>query len=359
MQPPAGFSAIEWTAQGLRLLDQRLLPQAEVYLELADATAVAQAIRDLVVRGAPAIGIAAAYAVVLSARQHMTGAAAGWREGVEADMATLAAARPTAVNLVWALERMRDRLHQPGADTGQLLQVARAIHAADLEANHRMGEYGAGLIPAGDSVLTHCNTGTLATGGYGTALGVIRSAWAAGRLREVYAGETRPWLQGARLTAWELVRDGIPVRLITDSAAAFLMQRGKVQWAITGADRVAANGDVINKIGTYQLAVACRYHGIRMMVAAPLSTFDLSVPDGQHVEIEERPGTEILELAGQRVAADGAGTWNPVFDITPAALVDYLVTEAGVIVAPDRERLRTFIERAGPAAGGASREPAA
>jgi methylthioribose-1-phosphate isomerase len=359
MQPPAGFSAIEWTEQGLRLLDQRLLPHTEAYLELTEAAAVAQAIRDLVVRGAPAIGITAAYAVVLSARQHHAGSPAGWRERVEADMEILAAARPTAVNLVWALERMRDCLRQPGSGVAQLLQVARGIHAADRAANYRMGEFGADLIHAGDSVLTHCNTGTLATGGYGTALGVIRSAWAAGKLREVYAGETRPWLQGARLTAWELVRDGIPVRLIADSAASFLMQRDQVQWVITGADRVAANGDVINKIGTYQLAVACRYHGVRMMVAAPLSTFDPAVPDGRQVEIEERPGSEILELAGQRVAASGAGTWNPVFDVTPASLVDYLVTEAGVIAAPDRERLRGFLEQAGGAAGPPSRTPAA
>jgi methylthioribose-1-phosphate isomerase len=337
-----GFSAIEWTEQGLRLLDQRRLPLAEEYLLLTDAGSVVQAIRDLVVRGAPAIGIAAAYAVVLSAQQHITRTPANWRDRVEVDMVVLAAARPTAVNLVWAIERMRDSLGQPSVDTQRLLVTARAIHDADRAANYRMGEYGAGLIAAGASVLTHCNTGALATGGYGTALGVIRSAWAAGKLREVYAGETRPWLQGARLTAWELVRDGIPVSLITDSAAAFLMQRGKVQWVITGADRVAANGDVINKIGTYQLAVACRYHGVKMMVVAPLSTLDLSMPDGQQVIIEERPASEILELGGQPVAARGAGVWNPVFDVTPAGLVDYLVTEAGVIAAPDRERLHDF-----------------
>lgn len=345
MNSPVGFSAIEWTEQGLRLLDQRRLPQAEVYLLLTDAGSVAQAIRDLVVRGAPAIGIAAAYAVALSAQQHTAKSPANWRDRVEVDMAVLAAARPTAVNLVWAIERMRDCLGQSSVDPRRLLVAARAIHDADRAANYRMGEHGAGLIAAGASVLTHCNTGTLATGGYGTALGVIRSAWAAGKLREVYAGETRPWLQGARLTAWELVRDGIPVSLITDSAAAFLMQRRKVQWVITGADRVAANGDVINKIGTYQLAVACRYHGVKMMVAAPLSTLDLSMPDGQQVIIEERPASEILELAGQPVAASGAGAWNPVFDITPAELVDYLVTEAGVIAAPDRERLRDFSGR--------------
>ena len=345
MTMPTVFSAIEWTASGLRLLDQRRLPHAEEYLLLTDAAAVAQAIRDLVVRGAPAIGITAAYGVVLSAQQHCNQASKNWQSCVAADIAVLAAARPTAVNLVWALERMQETLAARPADpVTALLAQARRIHAADVTANRRMGELGAALIKNGDSVLTYCNTGTLATGGYGTALGVIRSAWAAGKLAKVFAGETRPWLQGARLTAWELVRDDIPVTLITDNAAAFLMQRGKVQWVITGADRVAANGDVINKIGTYQLAVACRYHGVKMMVVAPLSTLDLAMPDGQQVTIEERPAAEILQLAGQPVAATGAAAWNPVFDVTPAGLVDFLVTEAGVVAAPDRDRLRALVD---------------
>jgi len=335
------FRAIEWTDAGLRLLDQRLLPAREEYLQVIDAPGAAQAIRDLVVRGAPAIGITAAYAVVLSAQQHLQAASTDWRPAVERDIQTLAAARPTAVNLVWALQRMRAALEQAGTrPVTALLATAQAIHEEDIQANRRMGDAGANLISQGDSVLTYCNTGSLATGGYGTALGVVRSAHAAGKLDRVYAGETRPWLQGARLTAWELVRDGIPVTLITDNAAAFLMQQGKVQWVITGADRVAANGDVINKIGTYQLAVACRYHGVKMMVVAPLSTLDMAMPDGQQVVIEERPASEILTLAGQPVAASGATAWNPVFDVTPAALVDYLVTEAGVVFAPDREKLQ-------------------
>jgi methylthioribose-1-phosphate isomerase len=323
MTIPTTFSAIEWTDSGLRLLDQRRLPHAEEYLLLTDAAAVAQAIRDLVVRGAPAIGITAAYGVVLSAQQHRAQVTENWRAGVAADIAMLAAARPTAVNLVWALERMQQTL-------------------AGMP--RRMGELGADLIKQGDSVLTYCNTGTLATGGYGTALGVVRSAWAAGKLANVFAGETRPWLQGARLTAWELVRDDIPVTLIADNAAAFLMQRGKVQWVITGADRVAANGDVINKIGTYQLAVACRHHGVKMMVVAPLSTLDMAMPDGRQVPIEERPAAEILQLAGQPVAATGASAWNPVFDVTPAGLVDFLVTEAGVVAAPDRDSMQALID---------------
>lgn len=334
------FKAIEWADSGLRLLDQRRLPHEELYLSYNDAVAVADAIRDMVVRGAPAIGVTAAYGVVLSAQQHSRQSPDNWRERLDADVGVLAAARPTAVNLVWALQRMQARLARAGFDpVAELLDEARAIHAEDIAANRRMGEHGAGLINIGQSVLTHCNAGALATGGYGTALGVIRSAHAAGKLQQVYAGETRPWLQGARLTAWELLRDGIPVTLITDSAAAFLMQGGHVQWVITGADRVASNGDVINKIGTYQLAVACRHHGIRMMVAAPMSTIDMNMPDGPSVTIEQRPESEVLGMAGKQVAATGAVAWNPVFDITPAGLVDYLVTEEGVIAAPDREQL--------------------
>jgi len=334
------FLAIEWSRSRLHLLDQRRLPHEEVYLSYHDPVAVADAIRDMVVRGAPAIGITAAYAVVLSAQQHYKHSPGNWRALLDADVRLLAAARPTAVNLEWALQRMLARLVRAGADpVAELLDEARAIHAEDIAANRRMGEHGARLVKKGQSVLTHCNAGALATGGYGTALGVIRSAHAAGRLQQVYAGETRPWLQGARLTAWELLRDGIAVTLIADSAASHLMQGRHVQWVITGADRVASNGDVINKIGTYQLAVACRHHGIGMMVAAPLSTIDMDMPDGSAVTIEQRPADELLDFAGQPVAASGAVAWNPVFDITPAGLVDYLVTEEGVVAAPDREKL--------------------
>ena len=334
------FVAIEWTTEGLRLLDQRRLPAEEIYLYFGDAAAVAVAIRDMVVRGAPAIGITAAYGVVLSVQQHSRQSPSDWRKRVERDIRLLAAARPTAVNLVWALERMRVRLAAfRGEPVEALLDEAVRIHREDVSANMRMGAHGANLINKGDSVLTYCNTGSLATGGYGTALGMIRSAWAAGKLGKVFACETRPWLQGARLTAWELVRDGIPVTLITDNSAAFLMQGKRVQWVIVGADRVAANGDVINKIGTYQLAVACRYHGVKMVVVAPLSTLDMAMPNGQQVTIEERPESEVLSLAGRAVAASGATAWNPAFDVTPATLVDYLVTEEGVIAAPDREKL--------------------
>jgi methylthioribose-1-phosphate isomerase len=333
-------SAVHWTDAGLRLLDQRRLPDEEIYLLYEDAIAVAAAIRDMVVRGAPAIGITAAYAVVLAACRHVRESPQKWQPGVLQDMEVLAAARPTAVNLRWALERMQHCLEKSGNNPiAVLLEEARHIHAEDVAANQRMGVAGAALIDPGSAVLTHCNAGALATGGYGTALGVIRSAWATGKLLQVYSGETRPWLQGARLTAWELLRDEIPVTLLSDSAAALLMQQGRVQWVIVGADRVAANGDVINKIGTYQLAVACRYHGVRMMVVAPLSTLDRDMPDGQKVALEERSQDEVLQLAGRRIAAAGATAWNPVFDVTPAGLVDYLVTEAGVVVAPDREKL--------------------
>jgi len=343
MSKRSSFFAIEWTDAGLRLLDQRRLPHEEHYLCLTEAGSVAGAIRDMVVRGAPAIGITAAYAVVLAARRHLEQSPNNWQALLQQDIHTLAAARPTAVNLVWALQRMQQCLARQDADpVAALLAEARQIHNSDIDANHRMGEYGEKLVNKGDSVLTHCNTGSLATGGYGTALGVIRSAWAAGKLAKVYAGETRPWLQGARLTAWELHRDEIPVILITDSAAAFLMQTGRVQWVITGADRVAANGDVINKIGTYSLALACRFHGVKMMVVAPLSTLDMDMPDGRQVTIEERPASEVLTFSGHALAAAGATAWNPAFDVTPAGLVDYLVTEAGVVAAPDRAKLDKF-----------------
>lgn len=332
--------AVQWTGDRLCLLDQRYLPFEERYLHLADAGSVARAIRDMVVRGAPAIGITAAYGVVLAVRERLAQSPAGWRQRLAADIRQLAAARPTAVNLSWALQRMQQRMAElhdnPVSD---LLAEAYRIHEEDIAANHRMGEYGASLIKAGDSVLTYCNTGSLATGGYGTALGVIRSAWQAGRLETVYASETRPWLQGARLTAWELTHDRIPVTLITDNAAAFLMQRQRVQWVITGADRVTANGDVINKIGTCSLAILCRHYGVGFMVAAPCSTLDFSLDSGQAVEIEQRAADEVLSLAGKRIAAEGATAWNPAFDITPARLVDCLVTEQGVIQAPESQKL--------------------
>ncbi len=320
-----GIQPIRWQGDHLLLLDQRLLPGEARYLAARAAAEVAQAIHDMVVRGAPAIGIAAAYGVVLAAQ-------AG--EDLAIALKTLEASRPTAVNLHWALARMRGRI-EAGADAAQLLAEARAIHAEDLAMNRRMGELGAALFRQPVSVLTHCNTGALATGGHGTALGVIRSAYATGRLKNVYAGETRPWLQGARLTAWELQQEGIPAQLIADGAAGALMARGKLDWVIVGADRVAANGDVANKIGTYALAVLARYHGVKFMVVAPSSTVDLATPDGAAIPIEERSARELTEFRGHRIAPEGFPALNPVFDVTPAQLVDVLVTERGVVHAPD------------------------
>jgi methylthioribose-1-phosphate isomerase len=322
--------AVAWNEGALRLLDQRRLPFVETWLECRSADDVAVAIRDLVVRGAPAIGIAAAWGVVLAARQGAD---------LDAAIASLRAARPTAVNLMWALDRMRARI-AAGANVEALEREAQAIQAEDLAANRRMGELGAALIAPGSAVLTHCNTGSLATAGFGTALGVIRAGFATGKIARVYAGETRPWLQGARLTMWELLRDGIPAKLIADSAAAHLMKSNAVKWVIVGADRIAANGDTANKIGTYQLAIAARHHGVKFMVVAPSSTVDMQTATGDDIDIELRDPAELFAVGGQRTVVDGAQAWNPVFDVTPHELIDAIVTEHGVIECPDRERLR-------------------
>lgn len=337
--------AIRWNNDVLELLDQRILPGRHEYLTLTDVQGVADAIRDMVVRGAPAIGITAAYGVVLSARHHLSRSPASWRQAMAPDLQLLAASRPTAVNLFWALERMRKCIDAAGDEDAlaRLLQEARAIHEEDLQANLRMGEYGAELIQERCSVLTHCNAGALATGGYGTALGVIRTAYQRGLVERVYADETRPWLQGARLTAWEMVQESIPVTLIADSAAAHLMKTGKVAWVIVGSDRIAANGDVANKIGTYSLAVAARFHGVRFMVAAPTSTIDMSLASGDDIPIETRDAAELCTIAGQEVAARGSDAWNPVFDVTPASLVDAIVTERGVVLEPTAEKMAALM----------------
>lgn len=337
---------IQWTQRGLRLIDQRTLPQQVQYVECATSAEVAAAIRDMVVRGAPAIGIAAAYGVVLAAREARAEDAAGWKEVIEPRLETLAESRPTAVNLFWALARMRKCLDAPSADpVAALLAEARAIQEEDLAANLCMGELGAGLIDETCAVLTHCNTGSLATAGYGTALGVIRSGVTAGKITHVYADETRPWLQGARLTAWELMQDSIPVTLIADAAAPLLMRRGEVKWVIVGADRITANGDVANKIGTYGLAIAARAHGVKFMVVAPTSTIDWSLESGDAIPIESRLADELLSVQGQRVAADGVAAWNPVFDVTPAELIDVIVTEKGVVRTPGLKTLARLREQ--------------
>lgn len=322
--------AVQWYGDHLRLLDQRKLPAQSVWIDCREASDVTAAIKDLAVRGAPAIGIAAAWGVVLAARVG---------EPMPAAIAMLRAARPTAVNLMWALDRMKSRL-DAGADAAALQAEAQAIQDEDLAANRRMGELGAALITPGSGVMTHCNTGSLATAGFGTALGVIRAGVSAGRIAQVFAGETRPWLQGARLTMWELVNDGIPARLVADSAASHLMKSGAVQWVVVGADRIAANGDTANKIGTYQLAIAARHHGVKFMVVAPSTTVDMATADGDDIEIELRDATELLSMSGTRTVVEGAEAWNPVFDVTPAALIDALVTERGVIEHPDPSKMQ-------------------
>jgi methylthioribose-1-phosphate isomerase len=320
-----GFQAIRFDGQSVHLLDQRLLPGQEAWLQCADIESVGQAISDLVVRGAPAIGITAAYATVLAARAR-SGDVRAWRR----DLDRLGHARPTAVNLGWAIERMKSVVADAGGlDVDRLAEEAARIHRDDIEANRSMAQTGSALIEPGSGVLTHCNTGSLATGGIGTALGVVLEGVASGRISQVFADETRPWLQGSRLTAWELSRAGVPFRVLVEGAAAALMAAGKVQWVITGADRIAANGDVANKIGTYSLAVLARHHGVKMMVVAPSSTLDPAMPDGGRIEIEQRDPAEIWRAAGITDPPAGFRAWNPVFDLTPASLIDCIVTEQG------------------------------
>ncbi|RMG29435.1 MAG: S-methyl-5-thioribose-1-phosphate isomerase [Gammaproteobacteria bacterium] len=329
------FRPMYWKGGRLHLLDQRLLPHEEHWLAYDNAFSVAEAIRDMVVRGAPAIGITAAYAVVLAARDAWRRAGEAWREAIEPALQALAAARPTAVNLFWALDRLRGRFAGiTGDPEPALLEEARALHEEDIAANRRMGALGAELIGSVAGVLTHCNTGSLATGGFGTALGVVRTLWQRGQVGTVYADETRPWLQGSRLTAWELVQDGIPVTLVVEGAAASLLGSGRVQWVVVGADRIAANGDVANKVGTCNLAVLARHFGARFMVVAPTSTIDPQAKDGSAIPIETRAPAEVLGCAGRAVAPEGAGAWNPAFDVTPAQLVDAIVTERGVVERP-------------------------
>ncbi len=334
---------IRWTGDALELLDQRKLPFATEYLTCRNSDEVAVAIHALAVRGAPAIGIAAAWGVVLAAREIDASEPDQAAVQLEPALQRLNAARPTAVNLAWALARMRAALLRATGDWREALEAeARAIETEDLAANRHMGALGAALIPQGSGVLTHCNTGSLATAGFGTALGVIRAGVAQGRIDAVFAGETRPWLQGARLTVWELQQDGIDATLIADAAASHLMKAGKVQWVVVGADRICANGDVANKIGTYQLAIAARHHGVKFMVVAASSTVDMATASGDLIEIEEREAGELHGVGGTRTVAEGIAAWNPVFDVTPHDLIDAIVTEKGVVERPDEERMRAL-----------------
>ena len=322
--------ALRWLGDRLELLDQRRLPEETVYVECSTAAQTATAIRDMVVRGAPAIGCAAAFGIALDARRGADLAVA---------QAVLAESRPTAINLFWALERMRNCLDP--------LAEALAIHAEDLAANRRMGGYGAELVADGARIMTHCNAGALATAGHGTALGVIRSARDAGKRVSVIANETRPYLQGARLTAWEMVEENIPVALITDNMAGHLMSRGEIDMVIVGADRIAANGDAANKIGTYTLAVLARRHGLPFYVAAPLSTFDATLADGSQIPIEERPAEEVTGYRGMRWAPQGVTVRNPAFDVTPAELINAIITERGILHSPDTAGVARLLSGAG------------
>ena len=331
--------ALLWQEAQLLVLDQRLLPEQVHYETVTTAAEVAEAIKTMRVRGAPAIGIAAAYAVALSVKQHYAPSNAIWRQQVAADVQLLAASRPTAVNLFWALTIMQDKLKElTGSPVLEMVNAAIAIHQQDIVANLKMGELGADILGDALGVLTHCNAGALATGGYGTALGVIRSAQLR-KARNVYAGETRPWLQGARLTVWELAEDNIPVTLIADSAAATLMRSGRIDWLIVGADRIAANGDVANKIGTYSLAVLARHHGVKMMVVAPMSTIDFSLKEGGQIEIEQREASEFLPDCYHH-SESLIRAWNPVFDVTPAELISVIVTERGAVFSPFTKGVR-------------------
>ena len=330
------YPALRWQGDYLELLDQRVLPHEVCYLRLHSAEQVAAAITDMVVRGAPAIGIAAAYGAALAARQLAKSNDKIKLSDIEPALIELAQSRPTAVNLFWALARVREVIAAAGNDVAlDLEQLALAMHRQDIEDNRRLGDSGALLLPEMASIYTHCNAGALATGGYGTALGVIRSAHRQGKVKQVYAGETRPWLQGSRLTAWELQQSAIPVKLATEGAAGSLMRRGLVDWVIVGADRVARSGDVANKIGTYNLAVLARHHGVKFMVALPTATIDMEAADGNAIPIEERPSEEVTQFRGIDIAPHGVEAVNPVFDVTPAELVDALVTEKGVVERPD------------------------
>ena len=358
------IETLRWTNNKLEMIDQRILPASFEYIAYDSATSVAEGIRSMVVRGAPAIGVAAAYGVALEALRlssntktipHLTPffegdklGGDGFKAGMEAGFSVLAQSRPTAVNLFWALKRMRvvwDSVKEQNniAVAQRLLVEAHEVFAEDIRINQAMGTFGAELLPDGARVLTHCNAGALATAGWGTALGVFRSAVKAGKKISVIADETRPFLQGARLTAWEMVQEKIPVTLVTDNMAGFMMSRGEVDSVVVGTDRVASNGDVVNKIGTYMVAVLAHRHNIPFYVACPLSTIDMDIASGAHIPIEERSVDEVRGFRDYYWAAEGVKICNPAFDITPAELVTALITEKGVVRNPDREKLHALL----------------
>ena len=343
---------IEWTAEGVVLIDQLLLPQREEYRLCRTYAEVAEAIRTMVVRGAPAIGVAAAMGIALGVRLSPASTLEALREEFGRICDVMAATRPTGVNLFWAIGRMRmlfDELAESGTGLpgirARLEQEAQRIKEEDIEANQALGDYGAALVPAGKTVMTICNAGALATAGYGTALGVIRSAIREGKNVDVLALETRPFLQGARLTAWELQKDGIPTTLITDSMAGHFLHSGRIGCVVVGADRIASNGDVANKIGTYTVAVLAKENGVPFYVAAPLSTIDLSIPSGEAIPIEQRPGTEVTQIQGVSIAPAGIAVSNPAFDVTPNSYISAIITERGIATNPYPESLRRLKQR--------------
>ncbi|HEX4945827.1 MAG TPA: S-methyl-5-thioribose-1-phosphate isomerase [Blastocatellia bacterium] len=344
------IKTLEWTDEGVVMIDQRLLPTEETYPVFKTYEEVAAAIKDMVVRGAPAIGVAAAMGVALGARNIGTNDAAQFDQQFQTICDVLAGTRPTAVNLFWAIERMRtlyDKLKAEGLPLAEiclrLTDEAKRMHEEDVAINKAMGANGAELIPDGATVLTHCNAGALATAGYGTALGVIRAAVGTGKNVAVYADETRPFLQGARLTAWELHKDNIPVTLITDNMAGHFMKAGKLDCVIVGADRIAANGDVANKIGTYSVAVLAKENDIPFYVAAPISTIDLNTKTGDDIPIEQRPETEVTHVKGAQLSPEGITIANPAFDVTPNRYVTAIITERGVARAPYVESLQKLV----------------
>ncbi len=344
--------SIEWRDGKVRFLDQSRLPSEELYIDTDDEEVIAQAIRSLALRGAPLIGIAAAYGFALAFRRSASSNPSSFNASLERISNLYRSTRPTAANLFWAIDRMRRvalaaKAGAPSTLAEIMLAEAKAIHDEDAEQCRRIGSSGSEILPSAAMVLTHCNTGSLATGGDGTALSVLKVAWESHKLKHVYVDETRPLLQGARLTTWELQRLGIPFTLITDSTAAFLLQQGKVNAVIVGADRIAANGDVANKVGSYGLAVQAQFHKIPFVVAAPTSTIDFAMKSGKEIPIEQRSGTEVTEIAGTRIAPPGVEVYSPAFDITPGELVSAIVTDRGVLRAPYPESI-AFLKRGTP-----------
>jgi methylthioribose-1-phosphate isomerase len=344
------IKTVEWTNEGIRMIDQRLLPNEEKYLMLRSWEEVAEAIKKMVVRGAPAIGVSAAMGLALGASQSVGMSVADLEDDFNYMCQMMSQTRPTAVNLFWAIERMRDTLRREKTTTddtkkikARLIQEALAIFQEDIDSNRAIGRFGADLIADGDTILTHCNAGALATAGdYGTALGVIRGARDAGKRVAVIADETRPFLQGLRLTAWELAKDNIPVTVITDNMAGHVMKTGKIDAVVVGADRIAANGDAANKIGTYMVAVLAKKHDIPFYVAAPISTLDLSLKSGDEIPIEERDAKEVTHIREHQLAPDGVNVQNPAFDVTPNELIAAIITDQGIARAPYTESLRSL-----------------